>query len=325
MIDILSAIPGKKKVTQSGWHSFNAVCCHHRGHNPDRRSRGGLKFDEQDNWSYHCFNCNFKASFRLGRTINKNTRLLLEWCGLSQAEIARLNLESLKHKDIVDYTKPKKVKFKAKFKEVDLPGGAELISISNPDHAVFVEYLDKRGFTPADYPFMITPNDEGRNSNRIIIPYTFQNKVVGHIDRYLDDRFPKYIKNQQQGYVFGLDLQKPEWEACIVSEGVFDALSISGCALTHDTISNEQVQLLKNLNRTVIVVPDRDKSGLNICDQALDYGFQVSIPNWDSSVKDINDAVLKYGKLPTILSILQSATNSKIKIEIQRRKLAKRI
>lgn len=325
MLDILSVIPGKKKVTQSGWHSFNAVCCHHRGHNPDRRSRGGLKFDEQDNWSYHCFNCHFKASFRLGRTINKNTRLLLEWCGLSQAEIARLNLESLKHKDIVDYTKPKKVKFKAKFKEVDLPEGAELISISNPDHAVFVEYLDKRGFTPADYPFMITPNDEGRNSNRIIIPYTFQNKVVGHIDRYLDDRFPKYIKNQQQGYVFGLDLQKPEWEACIVSEGVFDALSISGCALTHDTISNEQAQLLKNLNRTVIVVPDRDKSGLNICDQALDYGFQVSIPNWDSSVKDINDAVLKYGKLPTLLSILQSATNSKIKIEIQRRKLAKRI
>ena len=325
MLDILSVIPGKKKVTQSGWHSFNAVCCHHRGHNPDRRSRGGLKFDEQDNWSYHCFNCHFKASFRLGRTINKNTRLLLEWCGLSQAEIARLNLESLKHKDIVDYTKPKKVKFKAKFKEVDLPEGAELISISNPDHTVFVEYLSKRGFTPADYPFMITPDDEGRNSNRIIIPYTFQNKVVGHIDRYLDERFPKYIKNQQQGYVFGLDLQKPEWEACIVSEGVFDALSISGCALTHDTISNEQAQLLKNLNRTVIVVPDRDKSGLNICDQALDYGFQVSIPNWDSSVKDINDAVLKYGKLPTLLSILQSATNSKIKIEIQRRKLVKRV
>lgn len=325
MLDILSVIPGKKKVTQSGWHSFNAVCCHHRGHNPDRRSRGGLKFDEQDNWSYHCFNCHFKASFRLGRTINNNTRLLLEWCGLSQVEIARLNLESLKHKDIVDYTKPKKVKFKAKFKEVDLPEGAELISISNPNHTVFVEYLNKRGFTPADYPFMITPNDEGRNSNRIIIPYTFQNKVVGHIDRYLDDRFPKYIKNQQQGYVFGLDLQKPEWEACIVSEGVFDALSISGCALTHDTISNEQAQLLKNLNRTVIVVPDRDKSGLNICNQALDYGFQVSIPNWDNSVKDINDAVLKYGKLPTLLSILQSATNSKIKIEIQRRKLAKRI
>jgi hypothetical protein len=325
MLDILSIVPGRKKVTQSGWTSFNAVCCHHRGHNPDKRQRGGIKFDENENWTYHCFNCHFKAGFRLGKTIGKNTRLLLEWCGLSQAEIARLNLESLKHRDVIDYTKKKKVKLKVNFKEVELPDGSELISISNPEHQVFVDYLARRGFSPADYPFMITPNDDGRNSNRIIVPYTFKNEVVGHIDRYLDDRFPKYIKNQQQGYVFGIDLQKPNWEVCIVSEGVFDALSINGCALTHDTISNEQAQLLKGLNRTIIVVPDQDKAGLSICEQALDHGFQVSIPNWSEDIKDINDAVLKYGKLPTLLSILQSATNSKIKVEIQRRKVVKRI
>jgi hypothetical protein len=54
-------------------------------------------------------------------------------------------------------------------------------------------------------------------------------------------------------------------------------------------------------------------------------GFQVSIPNWDIDVKDANDAVVKYGKLPTLLSILQNATSSKIKIEMQRRKLVNRI
>jgi DNA primase len=106
---------------------------------------------------------------------------------------------------------------------------------------------------------------------------------------------------------------------------VFDALSINGCALTHDTISKEQAQILKSLHRTIIVVPDQDKTGMSICDQALDYGFQVSIPNWSDDIKDVNDAVLKYGKLPTLLSILESATSSKIKVEIKRRKIVKRV
>jgi hypothetical protein len=325
MLDILSIIPGKKKVTQSGWHSFNAVCCHHRGHTPDKRARGGLKFDGEHNWSYHCFNCNFKTGFKLGRPLSKNTRQLLEWSGLIPEEISKLNLESLKYKDMIDYVKPKKKKLKINFKELSLPEDAELISVTNPEHQVFVDYLKTRGFTPEDYPFMITPHADGRNSNRIIIPYTHQNKVVGHISRYLDNRIPKYIKEQQSGYVFGIDLQKPDWEVCVVTEGPFDALSINGCALTHDAISDEQAALLKSLNRRIIVVPDMDASGLKICDQALDMGFYVSIPIWDDGVKDVNDAVLKYGRLPTLLSILQNATNNKIKVELNRRKIVKRI
>jgi len=54
-------------------------------------------------------------------------------------------------------------------------------------------------------------------------------------------------------------------------------------------------------------------------------GYSVSIPNWDDSVKDVNDAVVKYGKLPALLSILSSATASKIKIELQRKKIEKRL
>jgi hypothetical protein len=52
-------------------------------------------------------------------------------------------------------------------------------------------------------------------------------------------------------------------------------------------------------------------------------GYQVSLPNWEADIKDVNDAVVRYGKLPTLMSILQSATNSKIKIEMNRKKIAK--
>jgi hypothetical protein len=56
-------------------------------------------------------------------------------------------------------------------------------------------------------------------------------------------------------------------------------------------------------------------------DRALELGYSVSLPLWHNDVKDVNDAVVKYGKLPTLLSILQYATNSKIKIQMQKRKI----
>lgn len=320
MFDILSVIPGKKKITSSGWTSFNAICCTHYGHKADKRARGGIRFDDS-NWTYHCFNCGFKCNFTLGRSISVKTRQLLKWCGIDEIEIQRWSLESLQQKDLLDFTKPKP-KVKIKFNEHTLPDG-ELVDKNNPSHKVFADYLTNRKIDSTEYPFLITPNEPSRMGNRVIVPYTYKNKIVGHTSRFLDDKKPKYINEQQQGYVFNIDMQKTEWAVCIVTEGIFDALSIDGVAVMHDDISNEQAQLLSTLNRQIIVVPDRDITGLKLIDRALELGYQVSLPNWDIDVKDTNDAVVRYGKLPTLLSILQSATNSKIKLELQRKKIGK--
>ena len=322
MFDILSIIPGKKKLTSSGWTSFNAVCCSHFGHKTDRRSRGGIMFDGT-NWTYHCFNCGFKCNFVLGKSISHKARSLLTWCGVDSTEIQRWSLESLQHKDLLDFTQPKK-KVKIKFKDHELPQG-EIVDENNPSHKVFADYVKARGISTSDYPFLITPSEKGRMANRVIIPYTYKNKIVGHTSRFLDNKIPKYLNEQQPGYVFNIDMQKPEWQVCIVTEGIFDALSIDGVAVMHDEISSDQVVLLSTLNKQIIVVPDRDKTGLKLCDRALELGYQVSLPNWEADIKDVNDAVVRYGKLPTLLSILQSATNSKIKIEMQRKKIASRL
>jgi len=322
MFDILSIIPGKKKNTSSGWTSFNAICCSHFGHKADRRMRGGIKFDGS-NWSMHCFNCGYKCNFVLGKPISYKTHNLLKWCGIDDTEIKRWSLESLQHKDLLDFTQPKK-KVKIKFKDHVLPEG-ELVDENNPLHKVFAEYVKERGISTTEYPFLITPSEKGRMANRVIIPYTYKNKIVGHTSRFLDNKIPKYLNEQQAGYVFNIDMQKPEWQVCIVTEGIFDALSIDGVAVMHDEISNDQALLLSTLNKQIIVVPDRDKTGLKMCDRALELGYQVSLPNWEADIKDVNDAVVKYGKLPTLLSILQSATNSKIKIEMQRKKIASRL
>ena len=324
MFDILSIIPGKKKLTHGGWHSFNAICCSHRGHKTDARGRGGIKFDGQNNWSYHCFNCGFKCGFMLGKSITQNTKNLMQWSGIDSTQIQKWSLESLQHKDLLDFTNLKKQKSKIKFKEHTLPEG-ELIDINNSLHKVYIDYLSARLINYNDYPFLVTPNDTGRQSNRIIIPYTYNNKIVGHTSRFLDNKIPKYINEQQPGYVFGYDFQKPDWEVCLLVEGIFDALSLNACALTHNSINEDQAQILAQLNKRIIFIPDRDKTGLETCDRALELGYSVSIPNWDDDVKDVNDAVVKYGKLPTLLGILSSATTSKIKIELQRKKIEKRL
>jgi hypothetical protein len=320
MFDILSIIPGKKKHTSSGWTSFNAICCSHFGHKSDRRMRGGIKFDGQHNWSFHCFNCGFKCNFTIGRSISVKTRQLLSWCGIDEIEIQRWSLESLQHKDLLDFT-PKKRK-KIKFNEHQLPLG-ELVDKNNPQHKVYVDYLKSRKIDSSDYPFLITPNERGRMNQRVVIPYTYKGKIVGHTSRFLDNKTPKYINEQQPGYVFNIDMQRDDWQVCILTEGIFDALSIDGVAVMHDDISNEQAELLSTLNRQIIVVPDRDKTGMNMIEKALSLGYQVSLPDWDKDIKDVNDAVVKYGKLQTLLSIIQSATNSKIKLELQRKKIGK--
>jgi hypothetical protein len=324
MFDILSIIPGKKKTTSSGWHSFNAICCGHLGHKPDRRMRGGIKFDGQTNWSMHCFNCGYKCNFVLGRSISYKTKQLLLWCGIDDTQIGKWSIESLQQKDLLDIIIQKKTKIKIKFKDHELPEG-EMLDGNNPLHKVYIDYVQSRGINYNEYPFLITPTAKGRYANRIIIPYTYNNKIVGHTSRFLDNKIPKYINEQQPGYVFNIDIQKPEWQVCILTEGIFDALSIDGIAIMHDDISNEQAQLIASLNKQIIVVPDRDKAGLKICDRALELGYSVSLPSWEPDIKDVNDAVVRYGKLPTLLSILQSATMSKIKIEIQRKKIEKTI
>lgn len=323
MFDILTIIPGKKKLTSSGWYSFNAICCHHKGHRPDTRQRGGVRIDG-DNWSMHCFNCGFKCGFTLGKSITKNTRSFLSWCGIDETQIQKWSLESLQHRDLLELVRAKKQKSKIKFKEHKLPEGI-LIQKDDPSHKIYVDYLQSRRVDCASYPFMITPDESGRQANRIIIPYTYHDKIVGHTSRFLDNKIPKWINEQQPGYVFGIDFQKPEYEVCILVEGIFDALSINGCALTHNTINDDQVTVLSQLNKKIIFVPDQDKTGLATCDRALELGYEVSIPEWGDDVKDVNDAVVKYGKLPTLLSILQNATSSKVKVEMTRKRIGKRI
>ena len=321
MLDILDHLPAKRKTSPSGWISFNAVCCHHNGDSSDRRQRGGIKATEQG-WSYHCFNCGYTASFIIGRSLSYKARKLLLWLGMQEREIDLINLESLRHKSIngilEDRQQVANILQGIQFEERELPPGAEFLTDNFP---VQWDYLQSR-CVPADFPFMTQAMAKRAG---VIVPFTHNNKIVGSTIRFLDDRNPRYLNDMQPGYVFGTDLQQSEWTHVIVTEGIFDALSIGGLALMHNTVNDAQARLIRKLGREVTVVPDQDRAGLDLIDRAVELGWAVSIPNWDPDVKDVNDAVKKYGRLGTLLTIMQARETSRIKIELRKKQLAKRL
>ena len=318
MIDILSYLPAKRKQTSSGWISVNAPCCVHNGESADRRQRGGIKTTDQG-WSYHCFNCGFTASFILGRNLSFKARRLLTWFNVPKEEIERANLESLRHRSVQgildDRQRTANVVQGIEFEDRELPEEFALIDSNMPVH---YQYLRDR-CVPEDYPVGMIhggPDDKFSRRQGVIIPFTYDGRIVGHTRRFFDDHNPRSVHDMQPGNVFGTDLQRSDWQHVIVVEGVFDALSIAGLAVLHADISDAQARLIRSLGREVTVVPDQDTSGMKLVDRAVELGWAVSMPEWTAGIKDVNDAVKCYGRLTTLIHIMQARETSRIKIKL---------
>jgi hypothetical protein len=71
----------------------------------------------------------------------------------------------------------------------------------------------------------------------------------------------------------------------------------------------------------VIVVPDNDKAGAVMIKTAIDQKWSVSLPDWGDDVKDVADAVKKYGRIYTIFTILQYREHNQIKITMLKKKI----
>jgi hypothetical protein len=235
-----------------------------------------------------------------------------------QEEIERINLESLKHKSIEGLLGERQAVVNQiqniVFEDRDLPADTQ------PLNEAAEQYLRSRSIA-LDYPFLYKTMPRPG----VVIPFTHDNQVVGHTTRFLDDRTPRYIQDIQPGYVFGTDLQDANWQSVIVVEGVFDALAINGLAVLHAEVNDAQVRLIRSLGRDVVVVPDQDEAGMKLVDRAVELGWAVSMPEWPTGVKDVNDAVIRLGRLATLITIMQSKETSKIKIEIRKKWLIKKL
>jgi len=314
---IMSNLPGKVKKSSSGWQSFNAPCCVHNGETQDKRGRGGIILNGEA-ISYNCFNCGYKTGWQPGRPLSRKLRQFMDWLGTPESDIKRLVLTAIQLKEtaIEQNLIPEEIEFT--FEKKDFP---EQSSPLASDNKLILEYLHKRGLDENDYPYYWTPITETKFDRRVIIPFFWQDEIVGYTARLAVRGNPKYFTSTPAGYVFNMDRQTEDRKFVIVTEGPFDAIAIDGVAILGSDIGDAQVDLIESLNRQVIMVPDNDSAGNKLITQAMKYNWDVSFPTWYDTCKDINEAVLNYGKMFTLKNILDNVQSTRLKIQLHQKRL----
>lgn len=316
---VLTYLPSKRKTTPSGWLSFNAPCCHHNGTTTDTRLRGGL-ISNPDGVSYHCFNCGYKASWQQGRNLSHKMRKLLQWMNAPDDVINKLALTVMQENEGMAVTQ-QLVEIPT-FNTVPLPEDViKVTDIKDFDkHSLAIlEYMASRNLQVDDTTYYWSPSLGYRD--RLIIPFYYENRIVGWTGRSVNpDKKPKYLSEQQPGYVFNLDEQRPQKVFAIICEGPIDALYIDGVALLGSEAKDQQALLINRLNKDIIVVPDRDQAGSKLVEQAIDLGWGVSMPQWENDITDIGEAVQRYGRIFTLHSIASYAETSPLKIRLGAKK-----
>jgi DNA primase len=145
--------------------------------------------------------------------------------------------------------------------------------------------------------------------------------IVGYTGRKIREGKPKYLSHSQPSYVFNLTNQPRDRKYVIVVEGQFDAIAIDGVAIMTNTANDTQVARINAMGRDVIIVPDRDRAGSEMIKTALEQGWSVSMPPWEDDIKDVADAVKKYGRLYVLSTILHYRETNQIKIQLMKKKL----
>lgn len=306
------------RPSPKGWVSFNCPMCAVNGQaRPDTKRRGGLLYNPDGAVSYHCFNCQFKTSWSPGRTLSFKMRKLLKQLNFDEAEIQRLNLELLSQADIETLTRREpEPTWTPNWPDFDF--GFDVRPVTD---IVKIDYLQSRQIHDLAVWLETDEGYAGLN-NRVILPFTYENRIVGFQSRYVGEvpaKLAKYYKKSPADYVYGLDSQRDTRQYVIVTEGEFDALLTGGLAVGSNNISDRQIQLIEDLNIEPILLPDADRPGRELVERAADYGWSVSFPDWEGC-KDASDAVMKYGRLFTVYSILQAAEHSPTKIRLMGKK-----
>jgi hypothetical protein len=279
---------------------------------------------------YNCFNCKYTASWQPGRNISEKFKSLCRWLGANDDQIKELVFEALKTES-TDY-EPDHFVEKVKFTEKELPEGAMSInewvnSAYLPDISAdigpVIDYIYNRGFDALSEHFYWSPAPG--YIDRVLLPYYYEGKIVGSTARKVREGKPKYLSDQHPFFVFNVDEQDPKNKYVFVVEGQFDAYAIGGVGLLTNEIAQQQAHIINQLGKEVIVIPDQDKAGLMLIKQAIEYGWSVAFPTWDDDVKDVADAVQRYGRLFVTVDAIKTAQQGEIKISVARNNLETRL
>lgn len=337
---LVNALPGRRKTSNNNFINICCPMCTRRGETQDKKFRCGIKHDSKG-IGIHCFNCGIKTRWMVGTPMGKSFKEFLESVGLTTMEIKKLSFHAVEVSRILSQSDilPPSLYFTPSFNTTTLPPEAQTLATWAHNNCVdtdfinAVEYLYSRGndiATAIDYYW--TPNKTDNLNKRIIIPFYFQNNLVGWTARSsVDDLEPRYWTNVPPHFLFNNRVMTLDRKYVIIVEGIFDAIAIDGIATMGAKLSNEQAKWINSCGKTPILLADRDRTGGKLIEIALHHNWMVSFPRlaagegrrkdnwWDADVKDAAEATQRYGKLYTLQSIISSATGQKMEIAMKRK------
>ena len=328
---ILSNI-GTLKPAPNGWNKRHCMLCHTQGQGRDTRNRFGIQFNPSS-IACNCFNCKFSAGYTEGKELSKSFKFFLKQINVDDEFIKQIEFELFKQRNKISIVRdgdeekedPEsriKTLFQ-KWKPMDLPEDSLPITewlqygLDDSNFLNVAEYAINRNITDLD-KFYWSPSKKHNLNQRLIIPYYYKKKIVGFTARLCYDtdgkEIPKYYQQVPTDFVYGLDNQEG-WQRkyCLLTEGVLDAWTVDGISSLGE-ISQGQIDVINRLQKEIIVCPDRDKSGKNLVDAAIENNWAVSFPKWE--YKDASKAAEKYGRLLTTHAIISSAIQGREKIEL---------
>jgi len=324
VLDIIRTYIPSQRIGGNGWISFNCPLCVENGQpRPDTKRRGGMQFTD-DSVRYHCFNCKFHTKWASGDHFSLKFKQLLKGINIPEFEIYRMTLEVMReheHKSFITPLIPPKKIYTPDWKPVTFPENSLPLAECLHDHRAIkvAQYLDSRNLLDkADW--MWSKNKEYQLYNRAILPLTYKGQLMGWharlAEHVITDAKSKIIKKHDTDFISGLDNQNEDRKFVIVTEGEYDALAISGISVGSNRISQNQADVINALGKEVIVVPDRDKAGKELEEDAIMHGYYVSYPKWDDGIKDVSKAVEAYGSLFVLKNIIANRESNKIKLKV---------
>lgn len=313
LIEKYVALPSSNSI---GWHNVVCPVCN------DYKVRGGFNITE-DRITYHCFNCGLKASYFKDSGITDTMKQVLISFHVPLTEIQKLKLKSFgktpqpHKKEVIIEDNP--------ICELELPKSFYHIKQnSDPWSEVAFDYLEHdRGITDDTNFFLSKGNTtpfEKLWYGRLIIPYYREGKLVYYQGRSLTDNNRRYINsttNANTTILYNYDeLYKNNEDPLFIVEGFFDAYHIKGIAINGNELTEKKINIINKSKRQKIYVPDRYGNGKKAALNALDAGWDISLPDI-GECKDINEAIMRFGYMyvyRSLLSNITSGNSAKIKL-----------
>lgn len=310
----LDVLPAKRKRSATGFITFDCPSC------GDARSRGGFA-ERNGGFRYYCFNggCEFNTNptgWEPGGGLGGRPRRLFTLLG---GDIRRLPVTALMRlSNRYDRTgrvvEVSDVQVSRHFDEMALPDGSVPLTEAHaegPQRAAFervVQYLWGRGeHVATSHTYYWSP----QHSRYLIVPYFHHGRVVGWLGRATVEGIPRFIGRCQGDYIFNQD--RLEWDsgrANIVVEGVMDGVALRCLAIRNARPTEKQLALLRMTGQDIIVLPDQETEGRALVEVAKQEGWRVAVPDWDRGVKDVCQAINRYGLLYATESIVAGATRN---------------